>query len=200
MTVEEFKQTYQDSDKIKAIASLLQEEAVKMSLQGLIGSSAAVVAHSVVSNHKGFHLFILPDQEEAAFFLNDLENLNKNASNILFFPHSYKRPYQLEEIDNANVVSRAEVLERINRGNASIVVTYPEALFEKIITKKQFAATILEIKKGVEYSLDFINELLIEYEFEKVDFVYEPGQFAVRGGIVDIFSFSNDLPYRVEFF
>jgi len=200
MTVEEFKQTYQDSDKIKAIASLLQEEAVKVSLQGLVGSSAALVAHSVISNHKGFHLFILPDQEEAAFFLNDLENLNKNASNILFFPHSYKRPYQLEETDNANVVSRAEVLERINRGNASIVVSYPEALFEKIITKKQFAATILEIKQGVEYSLDFINELLIEYEFEKVDFVYEPGQFAVRGGIVDIFSFSNDLPYRVEFF
>lgn len=200
MTVEEFKQAYQNSDKIKTIASLLQEEGVKISLQGLIGSSKSLIAHSVVNISKGFHLFILSDQEEAAFFLNDLENLNKNASNILFFPHSYKRPYQLEETDNANVVSRAEVLERINRGNASVVITYPEALFEKIITKKQFAATILEIKQGVEYSLDFINELLIEYEFEKVDFVYEPGQFAVRGGIVDIFSFSNDLPYRVEFF
>ena len=200
MTVEEFKQAYQNSDKITSIASLLQEEGVKISLQGLIGSSASLVANAVISNSKGFHLFILSDQEEAAFFLNDLENLNKTAHNILFFPHSYKRPYQLEEIDNANIVSRAEVLERINRGNASIVVTYPEALFEKIITKKQFAATILEIKQGAIYSLDFINELLIEYEFERVDFVYEPGQFAIRGGIVDIFSFSNDLPYRVEFF
>ena len=163
MTVEEFKQAYQNSDKITSIASLLQEEGVKISLQGLIGSSASLVANAVISNSKGFHLFILSDQEEAAFFLNDLENLNKTAHNILFFPHSYKRPYQLEEIDNANVVSRAEVLERINRGNASIVVTYPEALFEKIITKKQFAATILEIKQGAIYSLDFINELLIEY-------------------------------------
>ena len=200
MTVEEFKQSYQNLDKIKIISSHLQEDAAKISLKGLLGSSAAVVANAVLKNKSGFHLFVLSDKEEAAFFLNDLENLNKTASNILFFPHSYKRPYQLEEIDNANVVSRAEVLERINRGNGSIVVTYPEALFEKIITKKQFAKTILEIKKGVTYSIDFINELLIEYEFEKVDFVYEPGQFAVRGGIVDIFSFSNDVPYRVEFF
>ncbi|MFT5821634.1 MAG: transcription-repair coupling factor (superfamily II helicase) [Crocinitomix sp.] len=200
MTQDEFKQSYQDSEKIVSIASLLQEEDVKINLNGLVASSAAVVANAVIQNRTGFHLFVLPDKEDAAFFLNDLENLNKKASNILFFPHSYKRPYQLEEIDNANVVSRAEVLERINRGNTSIVVTYPEALFEKIITKKQFAKNILEIRQGTEYSVDFINELLIEYEFEKVDFVYEPGQFAVRGGIIDIYSFSNDIPYRVEFF
>ncbi len=200
MTVEEFKQTYQESEKVKEIASLLQEDEVKINLKGLLGSSNAIIANAIVQNRTGFHLFILEDKEEAAFFLNDLENLNKNASNILFFPHSYKQPYAIEEIDNANVVSRAEILERINRGNVSTIVTYPEALFEKIVTKKQFAKNILEIKKGIEYSIDFINELLIEYEFEKVDFVYEPGQFAVRGGIVDIFSFSNEIPYRVEFF
>ena len=159
MTVEEFKQSYQNLDKIKIISSHLQEDAAKISLKGLLGSSAAVVANAVLKNKSGFHLFVLSDKEEAAFFLNDLENLNKTASNILFFPHSYKRPYQLEEIDNANVVSRAEVLERINRGNGSIVVTYPEALFEKIITKKQFAKTKLEINKGVTYSIDLINEL-----------------------------------------
>ena len=200
MTVEEFKESYKTTEKVNAIASLLQEEEKKIALKGLVGSSASVISNAVLQNHSGFHLFVLSDKEEAAFFFNDLENLNKNASHILFFPHSYRRPYQLEEIDNANVVSRAEVLERINRGNASVVVTYPEALFEKIITKKQFAKNILEIKKGGEYSVDFINELLIEYEFERVDFVYEPGQFAIRGGIVDIFSFSNDTPYRVEFF
>ena len=200
MTVDEFKQAYQNSDKVVSIASLLQEEGVKIGIKGLLGSSAALVANAIMQNKSGSHLFVLSEKEEAAFFLNDLENLNKTASNILFFPHSYRQPYKLEEIDNANVVSRAEVLERINRGNQSIIVTYPEALFEKIITKKQFAKNILEIRKGVEYSVDFINELLIEYEFEKVDFVYEPGQFAVRGGIIDIFSFSNDIPYRVEFF
>jgi transcription-repair coupling factor (superfamily II helicase) len=200
MTVDEFKQAYKDSDKIKSISSELQQENQRIHLQGLIGSAKAVIANAIIENIRGSHLFVLADKEEAAFFLNDIQNLNKNAGNIRFFPHSYKKPYQFEEIDNANVVSRAEVLEHINRGNQSIIISYPEALFEKIITKKQFAKSILEIKKGVEYSIDFINELLIEYEFEKVDFVYEPGQFAVRGGIVDIFSFSNDTPYRVEFF
>jgi transcription-repair coupling factor (superfamily II helicase) len=200
MTVDEFKQAYQNSPKAISIASQLKKEGEKLHLKGLIGSSAALFTNAVMHNSQGFHLIVLEDKETAAFFFNDLENLNKTASHILFFPHSYKRPYQLEEIDNANVVSRAEVLERINRGNATVVVTYPEALFEKIITKKQFAKNILEIKQGGDYSIDFINELLIEYEFEKVDFVYEPGQFAVRGGIIDVFSFSNDLPYRIEFF
>ncbi len=200
MTVEEFKSAYQKSEKIESISSLLQEDGVKVGLKGLVGSSSSVITNAIIQNTPGFHLIVLSDKEEAAFFLNDLENLNKTSSTLLFFPHSYKRPYQLEETDNANVVSRAEVLERINRGNATVVVTYPEALAEKIITKKQFAKNILEIKKGIEYSVDFINELLIEYEFEKVDFVYEPGQFAVRGGIIDIFSFSNDIPYRIEFF
>lgn len=200
MTVEDFKKAYRESDKIKEISSLLQEADQKIQLKGLLGSSSAVIADALIKNYGGHHLFILGDKEEAAFFLNDLENLNKTSSNILFFPHSYKRPYQVESTDNASVVARAEVLERINRGSQSIVVSYPEALSEKIVTKKQFAEKILEIKQGVEYSVDFINELLIEYEFEKVDFVYEPGQFAVRGGIIDIFSFSNDMPYRVEFF
>lgn len=159
-----------------------------------------MIANAVIHNSKGCHLFILSDKEDAAFFFNDLQNLDKQARHLFFFPHSYKVPYQFEEIDNANVVSRAEVLDSINRGKDAVIVTYPQALFEKVITKKQFAQNIMELKKGVEYSIDFINELLIEHGFEKVDFVYEPGQFAVRGGIVDVFSFSNDEPYRVEFF
>ena len=200
MTIEEFKSAYQQTEKVRDICAQLVYDQVKISLDGLEGSGRSVVSDAVMQNHKGFHLFILSDKEEAAFFYNDLVQLNKRASNIFFYPHSYKVPYQFEEIDNANVVSRAEVMDRVNRGNNSVIVTYPRALFEKVITKRQFAKNILEIKSGVEYSIDFINELLIEHDFEKVDFVYEPGQFAVRGGIVDIFSFSNDEPYRVEFF
>lgn len=200
MTIEEFKSAYQQTEKVRDICAQLVYDQVKISIDGLEGSGRSVVSDAVIHNHKGFHLFILSDKEEAAFFYNDLVQLNKRASNIFFYPHSYKVPYQFEEIDNANVVSRAEVMDRVNRGNNSIIVTYPRALFEKVITKRQFAKNLLEIKTGVEYSIDFINELLIEHEFEKVDFVYEPGQFAVRGGIVDIFSFSNDEPYRVEFF
>jgi len=200
MTIEEFKSAYQQTEKVRDICAQLVYDQVKISIEGLEGSGRSVVSDAILQNHKGFHLFILSDKEEAAFFYNDLVQLNKRASNIFFYPHSYKVPYQFEEIDNANVVSRAEVMDRVNRGNNSVIVTYPRALFEKVITKRQFAKNILEIKSGVEYSIDFINELLIEHEFEKVDFVYEPGQFAVRGGIVDIFSFSNDEPYRVEFF
>lgn len=200
MTLEEYREAYQETEKVRDISAQLVYDQVKIGLEGLQGSGRAVIADAVLQNHKGFHLFILSDQEEAAFFFNDLQNLNKKAQNIFFYPHSYKAPYQFEEVDNANVVSRAEVMDRVNRGNNSVIVTYPQAMFEKLITKRQFAKNIMEIKKGVEYSLDFINELLIEHEFEKVDFVYEPGQFAIRGGIVDIFSFSNDEPYRVEFF
>ena len=200
MTLEEYREAYQKTEKVRDICAQLAYNEAKISLKGLEGSGRAVVADAVLQTNKGFHLFILQDKEEAAFFFNDIQNLNKKAQNIFFFPHSYKVPYQFEEIDNANVVSRAEVMDRVNRGNNSVIVTYPKALFEKVITKKQFAQSIMELKRGVEYSIDFINELLIEHGFEKVDFVYEPGQFAVRGGIVDIFSFSNDEPYRVEFF
>lgn len=200
MTVEEFRLAYQETENVRDICAQLGHDGAKISLKGLEGSGNSVLADAVIQKNKGFHLVILSDKEEAAFFYNDLIQLNKKATNIFFYPHSYKVPYQFEEIDNANVVSRAEVMDRVNRGNNSVIVTYPQALFEKVITKKQFAKNILEIKRGVEYSIDFINELLIEHDFEKVDFVYEPGQFAVRGGIVDVFSFSNDEPYRVEFF
>ncbi|MEZ4922536.1 MAG: transcription-repair coupling factor, partial [Crocinitomicaceae bacterium] len=200
MTIEEFRDAFAQTEKVRDICAQLVDDAAKISLKGLEGSGRAVIADAILQNHKAFHLFILSDKEEAAYFFNDITNLNSKSQNIFFFPHSYKVPYQFEEIDNANVVSRAEVMDRVNRGNNSVIVTYPQALFEKVITKKQFAQSIMEIKKGVEYSIDFINELLIEHGFHKVDFVYEPGQFAVRGGIVDIFSFSNDEPYRVEFF
>jgi len=200
MKLEDLKSAVLETEQAKEIISALSESSSKISLKGLYGSYSSVFMDTVMSELKGNHLILLSDKEEAAYFLNDFQSLNKNASNILFFPHSYKKAYQLEETDNANVVSRAEVLERINRGNNSIIVSYPKALVEKVITKKQFAKTILEIKVDTEYSIDFINELLIEYNFEKVDFVYEPGQFAVRGGIIDVFSYSNDTPYRVEFF
>lgn len=200
MKLEDLKSAVVETEQAKEVINGLSGEHSKISLKGLYGSYSSVFMDTVMGNIEGNHLVLLNDKEEAAYFLNDFQSLNKNATNILFFPHSYKKAYQLEETDNANVVSRAEVLERINRGNNSIIVSYPKALVEKVITKKQFAKTILEIKINTEYSIEFINELLIEYNFEKVDFVYEPGQFAVRGGIVDVFSYSNDKPYRVEFF
>ena len=134
MNVSEFRSAYAQSEKVRIICSHLESHCPKISLQGLAGSAKTVIADAVIQQLGGNHLFILPDKEEAAFFYNDLQNLEHLNQGILFFPHSYKRPYQLEETDNANVVSRAEVLERINRNAAAIIVTYPEALSEKVIT------------------------------------------------------------------
>jgi transcription-repair coupling factor (superfamily II helicase) len=136
--------------------------------------------------------------------LNDLEQMIGDQD-VLFYPGSFRRPYHPEtsgeETDNANVLLRAEVLNRINsRKKPAIIVTYPEALFEKVVTRRELDKNTLKVSVGDKISIDFINEVLFEYEFKRVDFITEPGEFSVRGGIVDVFSFSNDNPYRIEFF
>src|SRR5690554_1464272 len=146
------------------------------------------------------YLFILPDHEEASFFLSDMENILDKS--ILFFPSSFRKPFDFTQIDSAQVLQRAETLNSLNHRSEfpRLVVTYPEALAEKVINRNELVKNTLEITQDTQINIDFINEFLIEYDFDRVDFVYEPGQFAVRGGIVDIFSFSNELPYRIEFF
>jgi len=172
----------------------------RVALNGLIGSSLSLtIAESFKHTAKPF-LLILNDKEEAAYVLNDLEQLVKE-SNVLFYPGSYRRPYQIEETDNANVLLRAEVLNRINsRQKPALIVTYPDALFEKVVTRKELDKSTLKVKLNDRLSLDFVNEMLFEYKFKRVDFVTEPGEFSVRGGIIDVFSFSHDEPYRIEFF
>src|SRR5690606_35877016 len=103
--------------------------------------------------------------------------------------------------DNANVLLRSEVLNRLNsKKKPTLIVTYPEALFEKVVTRKELEKNTLKVVVGDSLSLDFLNEMLFEYRFKRTDFVTEPGEFSVRGGIVDVFSFSNDEPFRIEFF
>ncbi|MBQ4913761.1 transcription-repair coupling factor [Maribacter sp. MMG018] len=169
-------------------------------IKGLTGSSLSFVLANVFTNAELPLLAIFNDKEEAAYYLNDLERLI-NEDDVLFYPGSYRRPYQIEETDNANVLLRAEVLNRINsRKKPALIVTYPDALFEKVITRKELDKNTLKIKLGDTLSLDFLNEVLFEYQFKRVDFVTEPGEFSVRGGIVDVYSFSHDEPYRIEFF
>ncbi|WP_296143659.1 transcription-repair coupling factor [uncultured Flavobacterium sp.] len=146
------------------------------------------------------YLLILQDKEEAAYYLNDLEQII-GEEDVLFYPGSYRRPYQIEDTDNASVLLRAEVLNRINsRKRPAVIVTYPEALFEKVVTRKELDKNTLKIAIGDQISIDFVNEVLFEYEFKRVDFITEPGEFSVRGGILDVFSFSNENPFRIEFF
>ena len=201
---------YDNSPKIEQIVNSLQQKDQKIQLGGLIGSSLSFVVQSLFkktqtrgvaeqSAAKPF-LLILNDKEEAAYYLNDLEQMI-GEQDVLFYPGSYRRPYQIEDTDNANVLLRAEVLNRINSlKKPAIIVTYPEALFEKVVTRKELDKNTLKVSVGDQISIDFINEVLFEYEFKRVDFITEPGEFSVRGGIVDVFSFSNDNPYRIEFF
>ncbi len=179
----------------------------RIQLKGLVGSAIALIASAAMEKSKKTQLFILNDKEVAAYLYNDLENLfgeqslNYDKKRVLFFPTSYKKPYHYEEIDNANVLARTEVLNRINtENNYPIIVTYPEALSEKVITKKYLTENTMKLHVGEKVSLNFITELLSEYGFEFTDFVVEPGTYSIRGGIVDFFSYANDLPYRIEFF
>lgn len=169
-------------------------------LKGLTGSSISFVISNAFKQTEAPFLLIFDDKEEAAYHLNDLEQL-LGDKDVLFYPGSYRRPYQIEETNNANVLLRAEVLNRINsRKKPAVIVTYPDALFEKVVTRRELEKSTLKIKLEDSLSLDFLNEVLFEYQFKRVDFVTEPGEFSVRGGIVDVFSFSNDEPYRIEFF
>ncbi len=175
-------------------------ELVRQHLKGLSGSSISFVIAACFKQADAPFLLVFNDKEEAAYHLNDLEQMI-GEKDVLFYPGSYRRPYQIEETDNANVLLRAEVLNRINsRKRPAVVITYPDALFEKVVTRRELEKNTLKIKLDDTLSLDFLNEVLFEYQFKRVDFVTEPGEFSVRGGIVDVFSFSHDEPYRIEFF
>jgi transcription-repair coupling factor (superfamily II helicase) len=191
---------YLHSPKVKQIGESLEQPLAKIQLKGLLGSSFSLVFNALFKNSEKPYLLIFNEKEEAAYYLNDLEQMI-GANDVLFYPSSYRRPYQIEETDNANVLLRSEVLNRINsRKKPAVIVTYPEALFEKVVTRKELDKNTLKVAVGDNVSIDFINEVLFEYEFKRVDFITEPGEFSVRGGILDVFSFSNDNPYRIEFF
>ena len=193
-------QTYLQTLQTQNLQTAIAKNQNKIHLKGLVGSSLSfVIANAFKQEDKPF-LLVFNDKEEAAFYLNDLEQLCNNKD-VLFYPGSYRRPYEIEETDNANVLLRAEVLNRINsQKKPAIIVTYPDALFEQVVTRKELERNTLKVAVNDNLSIDFVNEVLFEYQFKRVDFVTEPGEFSVRGGIVDVFSFSNDVPYRIEFF
>ena len=193
-------QRYAQAPQQRKLQEVVAVSQSKTRLRGLTGSSLSfVLANTFISGNVPL-LCIFNDKEEAAYYLNDLEQL-VGMKDVLFYPGSYRRPYQIEETDNANVLLRAEVLNRISsRKKPAIIVTWPDALFEKVISRKTLKKTTLNITVNDTLSPDFVNEILFGYRFNRVDFVSEPGEFSVRGGIIDVFSFSNDHPYRIEFF
>ena len=169
-------------------------------LSGLSGSSKAVYIHSILSKLKGTHLIILEDKEESAYFYNDLTTLDGNERTV-FFPSSYTRSIHYKKTDEANIITRTQVLKRLNeRHTSTFLVTYPDAILERVISHKGLNANTFEMKQGEKLDRGFLKDLLNTYNFELVDFVYEPGQYALRGSIIDVFSYSSADPYRIDFF
>lgn len=200
MSKSAISQLFSQSLQLQQLQNAISENEKNISITGLSGSATSFFIAEAFKKTDVPYLVILEDKEEAAYVLNDIEQF-LGDKDVLFYPGSYRRPYQIEETDNANVLLRAEVLNRINsRKKPALLVTYADAIFEKVVTRKELEKNTLKIKLNDTITLDFLNEVLFEYHFKRVDFVTEPGEFSVRGGIVDVFSFSHDEPYRIEFF
>ncbi len=206
MQVADFLRLYRLDAELQTLAARLNTAdggALRLHLRGLVGSQDAVVA-AATADFRQPNVFVLHDRDEAALFLADLRHLLPEGPEGLLFPSSYKRPYEFDETENANVLMRAEVLNQLNASRsasvAALIVTYPEALSEKVINRQSLVQNTFVAKVGDKLDVNFLGELLGQYDFEKSDFVYEAGQYAVRGGIVDVFSYANELPYRLELF
>lgn len=172
-------------------------------LTGLTGSSSQFVFHSVHTHPaaaKLNHIVILKDEEEAAYFHNTLENISE-ALDLFYFPSSFKNKKNFRLLNSSHVMLRAEALTRITAGGRKkVLVTYPEAVFEKVVLSEELTRQIINLKQADSIDLNGLLEKLTDHGFFRTDFVYEPGQFALRGGILDIYSFGNEKPYRIELF
>jgi transcription-repair coupling factor (superfamily II helicase) len=206
MSVLGLLEKFQNSPRLFQLADRLSfSQRQSIHLKNLRGSSSQFVAASVFlhpSCSQLNHVFICNDAEDAAYFQNSLENLTQ-ALNIHYFPSSFKNRKNYRLLNSSHVMLRTEALTRFSAGSGNrmgALVTYPEAVFEKVVVSKAISANIIHVKAGDELNLDELYEKLVNYGFERTDFVYEPGQFAVRGGILDIYSFGNEKPYRIELF
>jgi len=201
LTLYELFHLYAKHPQVQAVTEILQtSDAGSITVSGLQGSSVSLVLAAVHTKRASTSLFIAEDQESAAYLYNDLVQI-LGMDEVLFFPSSYKKSFKYGQIDSANEILRTDVLNRLSGGGTGVlVVSYPEAVAEKVITTTALREKILKLTVGECVDTEFIIELLLSYGFERVDFVYEPGQFSSRGSIIDIFSFSNELPFRVDFF
>ncbi len=167
---------------------------------GIYGSSRALTIARAFLKTQIIHLVVVPEKEDAAYLYNDLVALAGDES-VFFFPSTYKRSVQYGQTEPANIVLRTEVLNYLASGKRkAVIITYPESLMEKVISRRNLKKNTFNISKGDKLSLEFLEEMLHEYNFERVDFVYEPGQYSIRGSIADVFSYSADLPCRIDFF
>jgi transcription-repair coupling factor (superfamily II helicase) len=206
MSFRELLETYQKSPRLFQLADRLSfAEKQKLYLKNLRGSSSQFVAASIFTQSSCSqlnHVFVCNDAEDAAYFHNTLENLTE-ALNLFYFPSSFKNRKNYRLLNSSHVMLRTEALTRFSAPTGDRVgalVTYPEAIAEKVVIPTAISRNIIYLKTNDELNLEELYEKLVNYGFERTDFVYEPGQFAVRGGILDIYSFGNEKPYRIELF
>lgn len=202
---------YEDSRLVASVIAELEGKRKRLHIDGMTGSMpAAVIAATAMRRPSATHLVIAPSKEDAYYLCNDIESMvgdtegreNGEPGRVLLFPTSYRKAYNYgeEETDNANVVMRTEVLKELGGGRAPIVVTYADALSEKVVAPKTLGRNTIRIAVGDHADMWQLAEELQDKGFEREDFVVEPGQIAIRGGIMDVYSFGADNPYRVEFF
>ena len=189
---------YNKSLNLQKLQNSIVKSETNIFLKGLYGSSKSFIINSLFSNSNKNIYWILENKESAGYHFNDLEGL-VNEKKLYFFPSSYNRENDFKKTNSQSVFLRTELIRSLN-SSKNLIVTYPEAIFEKIIIKKEIKKRFIKIKTGDLISLESFNEKLFDLEFNREDFVIEPGDFSVRGGIVDVFSFSNNKPFRIEFF
>lgn len=199
LDITELRQLVEKLPEVAAAGSLLKKVEV-LSVKGLQGSSRALYTTSLFNKNPDTYLYILNDAETAGYFYHDLTQI-MGSQNILFFPSAYKRAAKYGQLDAANEILRTETLSRLQDDNNSlIIVSYPDALSEKTVSAEHLKEQTLTISVGEQVDATFVSEILDDYGFQFVDYVYEPGQYAQRGSILDVFSFSSEYPYRIDFF
>ena len=200
MNIGELQQVYMTHPNASGLASLVKRQDIRtVFLDGMQASSASLFASGFVKRVPGIYLFILNDQEEAGYFYHDMVQVN-GEKDILFFPSSYRRAIKYGQKDAANEILRTEVLGCLEKNVPLSVVTYPDALAERVVSSRQLSRYTMELKVGQHIDTAEITERLTEYGFEQVEYVYEPGQFALRGSILDVYSFASEFPFRIDFF
>lgn len=201
LEVQDLLKQYAAHPQVAALNTLLKNKTSRnIFLKGLNGSGAAMTIASLFSKRRGSYVCVLNDLEDAGYFYHDLVQLT-GGDGIYFFPSAYRRAIKYGHVDPANEILRTEVLSTLQDPTAPfIIVTYPEALAEKVISREVLKENTLKISVGERLDNMFVSDVLDEYGFEQVDYVYEPGQYAMRGSILDVFSFSYEFPYRIDFF
>ena len=200
MDIVELQSIYAGHPNHKALTAELENSSVRtIFLGGLHASASPLFFSSLVKKSPRTFVFIMNDMEEAGYFYHDLVQVNGDEE-VLMFPSSYRRAIKYGQKDAANEILRTEVLSRLQKGDKVCIVTYPDAIAEKVVSQKELAGNTLRVEVGQSIGTDVLVDHLLNNGFEQVDYVYEPGQFALRGSIVDVFSYASEYPYRIDFF